>query len=298
MHRLIPLSTLLACGPLAPPADLSSTSDETTTTTTTATTAPLPDPTTTTTTTATTTTGEPTTTASTTNLPGFIIMPDTPTIEECDVWSQNCPPGDKCTAWAEGGGGAWNATKCVKVTGDGAPGEPCTVVDSGVSGIDDCALGAMCWYLDQTNHGTCIALCTGSAATPECPIAHFCYQAADGALNLCFSNCDPILQDCPGDDLCIPVPDGQSFFCVLDASGDLGKQNDPCEYANACDPGLVCAAPALASECDPMAAGCCLPFCDLTNPDCTNQGAMCLPWYEMNMAPPGYENVGVCGLMQ
>ncbi len=296
MRRLIPLSTLLACGPLAPPTNVTSTTDETTTTT--ATTEPLPDPTTTTTTTATTTTGEPTTTASTTNLPGFIIMPDTPTIEECDVWAQNCPPGDKCTAWAEGGGGAWNATKCVKVTGDGAPGEPCTTTGDG-SGSDDCALGAMCWDVDVNHHGTCIALCTGTPDTPQCPPGFHCSISGDDVLNLCFPNCDPLLQDCPGDDLCIPTPDGATFTCVLDASGDLGKTNDPCEFANVCDPGLVCLDPAAASDaCDPAATGCCQPLCKFPGSPCPNPDQQCLQWFDLSgvPTPPGYESVGICAI--
>ncbi len=41
--------------------------------------------------------------------PGFI-----PTHEgwgECSPWAQNCPPGEKCTWWANDGGNAWNATR-------------------------------------------------------------------------------------------------------------------------------------------------------------------------------------------
>ena len=219
---------------------------------------------------------------------------------ECDVWTQDCPDGQKCMPWANDGGSSWNATKCTDVMPNpGAPGDECTVEGNGVSGIDSCQKASMCWNVSQdTGKGTCVAFCTGSQEAPMCGPGTNCVIANDGVLILCLPGCDPLLQDCSGTDVCIPNPNSDGFICVLDASGDLGKQNDPCEYANACDPGLVCAAPALASECDPMAAGCCLPFCDLTNPDCTNQGAMCLPWYEMNMAPPGYENVGVCGLMQ
>ena len=71
------------------------------------------------------TTGNPTTTTDpsatdTGTTAAFIIMPDggnTGTIE-CDVFKQDCDPGEKCTAWAEGGGVAWNASKCVMVTGE------------------------------------------------------------------------------------------------------------------------------------------------------------------------------------
>ena len=89
---------------------------------------------------------------------------------------------------------------------------------------------------------------------------------------------------------------GDGFLCVLDTSGDMGKLNDPCESPSACDPGLACLPPNYATECDPMAAGCCLPFCDLNMPECTNQGSSCIAWYEPGMEPPGLKNVGICDL--
>jgi len=120
-------------------------------------------------------------------------------------------------------------------------------------------------------------------------------------LTLCLPFCDPLLQDCPGDDLCIPNPqDNQAFLCVLDASGAGGQEFDACEYINACDKGHLCANPQLASECDAMAIGCCLPFCDLSEmgASCPGANQTCLAWYDEGVAPPGYENVGVCGIPQ
>ena len=218
---------------------------------------------------------------------------------ECDPWTQDCPEGQKCAPWANDGGNAWNATKCVDVAPNpGKPGDACTAEGSGVSGVDTCEKAALCWEVDKdTLMGHCVGFCTGSPESPMCPAGSHCTIANDGELILCLPDCDPLLQDCPGTDLCIPNPNSDDFVCVLDASGDGGALNDPCEFANACDPGLTCRDPALASECDPMASGCCLPFCDLTMPECTNKGATCLPWYEMGMAPPGYEDVGICGLM-
>lgn len=58
---------------------------------------------------------------------------------ECDVFAQDCPPGEKCVPWANDGGGVWNATRCSPVDDDpAAPGEPCTVEGGPTSGIDDC----------------------------------------------------------------------------------------------------------------------------------------------------------------
>ena len=305
----------LACGPKLPADDTDTGDDETTTAAATGSAASTSgaDPGSTGSTGAPTTGGADATTGTSTGCsflgcdtggdsgPQCLVVDGQVRCSECDPWTQDCPEGQKCMPWANDGGNSWNALKCTEVMPNaGKPGDECTVEGSGVSGVDSCEKGAMCWNVSQeTGKGTCVAFCTGSPEAPMCADPDsFCAIANDGVLTLCFPNCDPLLQDCPGTDVCIPNPNGGNFLCVLDASGDLGKQNDPCEYANACDPGLVCVDPALASECDPMAAGCCLPFCDLMNPDCTNQGAMCLPWYEMNMAPPGYENVGVCGLMQ
>ena len=218
---------------------------------------------------------------------------------ECDVWAQDCPEGQKCMPWANDGSSAWNATKCTDVMENaGMPGDECTVEGNGVSGIDSCQKASMCWNVSaETGTGVCIGFCTGSQEAPQCnePGTN-CVIANDGVLILCLPGCDPLQQDCPNMDLCIPQPMGDGFVCVLDASGEEGQQNDPCEFANACDAGLVCLDPTLASECDPQALGCCLPFCDISAPDCTNAGADCLPWYEMGMEPPGLENVGVCGI--
>ena len=285
------LFALLACGPTNPPGDLSSTTDDTTSSTTSsssspATTTTLPDPTTSTTSiTTTTTTAEPTTTEPT----NFVGRPDLPQSHiQCDVFAQDCDPGQKCVPWANDGGGSWNATRCVDITGDGAPGDPCTAPEGPVAGLDDCALGGLCWDLDENNQGTCVPLCTGSLDAPVCPPQTQCLLTSEGIINICLSVCDPLLQDCPDDQLCLP--DGDSFTCVIDGSGDAGQVNDPCEFADACDKGLVCLDPALASSnCDPKANGCCQPFCEFPGSPCPNPDQQCVQWLES-------ETIGVCAI--
>ena len=217
---------------------------------------------------------------------------------ECDVFKQDCDRGEKCTAFANDGGGSWNASKCVAVTGTKVPGDVCTAEGGGLTGIDDCQKGAMCWDVDQdTNLGICVALCTGTPDAPVCDPGFACAVVNDGVLNLCLPTCDPLLQDCPGDDLCIANNDG--FLCVLDASGDLGKTNDPCEFANACDKGLVCLNTASASSaCMQDAQGCCQPFCDFSMMEpCPNPDQKCVQWFDPMMPiPPGLEDVGVCAI--
>ena len=217
---------------------------------------------------------------------------------ECDLWEQNCPEGQKCMPWANDGSSAWNATKCTDIMPNaGKPGDLCSAEGGGVSGVDSCEKAAMCWNISQqTGKGTCIAFCMGSPEAPICPGGTHCVIGGNGELILCFPECDPLEQDCPNMDLCIADPMGDGFMCVHDDSGDMGQQNDPCGFPNACDPGLSCLPPSFAAECDPMAPGCCLPFCDLMDPTCTNQGATCIGWYEPDMAPPFLENVGICRL--
>jgi hypothetical protein len=222
--------------------------------------------------------------------------------KSCDQWIQDCPDGFKCMPYSDDGDNAWESQKCTPVVPNAAwPGEPCTVLGSGVSGYDSCAEGSMCWNVDpDTCTGKCVEQCKGSPADPICtqPSTQ-CYMSADALLVLCLTSCDPLEPMCPDGEVCLPNPmDPSSFTCVIDASGEEGQVFDVCEYLNACDPGLLCANPALAEECDQMAAGCCLPFCRLSEPDCPGAGQECLAWYEEGMAPPMYENVGVCGVPQ
>ncbi|WP_434420398.1 hypothetical protein [Nannocystis pusilla] len=231
---------------------------------------------------------------------GFITPSDAgPTGKDCDQWTQDCPEGQKCNAYSGDGDSAWESLKCVDVVRepDGLY-EPCEVFGSAVSGEDSCDVGLMCWDVVD-GKGTCIAYCTGSPDQPGCadPDAS-CILTSEGVLTLCLPKCDPLQQDCPGDDVCIPNPvDPAGFLCVLDGSGEEGQVFDPCEYANACDPGLYCFPPALASECDPQQSGCCLPFCDTSLPNtCPGQGQECLSWWDGRPPGPGLENLGICGL--
>jgi hypothetical protein len=296
----LPLSTLLACGPLAPPLDATTAASSDTSDTT----DPGPSPTTatpepiTTTTLDPTTTIDPTTTSSTTGENPFLIKPDSGPSRplECDVFQQDCPPGQKCAPWADDGGNAWNATKCVDVTGDGAPGDPCIAPEGPLEGSDDCALGVFCWEVDDNNHGTCTALCSGTPSTPTCAPESFCAITSESVINLCLTECDPLLQDCSGDKLCIPTND--HFICVLDGSGEMGAVNDPCEFANACDQGLICLNTASASAaCQQGSLGCCQPFCKFPNSPCPNPDQQCLQWFDPMMEiPDGFEDVGVCAI--
>lgn len=220
---------------------------------------------------------------------------------ECDLWHQDCPDGTKCMPWANDGGNSWNATTCSPITPKpGRPGEACTVEGSRVSGVDDCALGSMCWFVNADGVGTCVAFCHGSPDTPGCadPEARCSIDGA-GVLALCLPTCDPIAPVCPADYLCAPSSGAGTFLCTLDGSGDSGMYGDPCEFVSACTPGLFCAARTHVPGC--TSGGCCSEFCDINLGDaqCTGaaEGQRCLPWWaDPTHAPLGLEHVGLCGV--
>ncbi len=255
-----------------------------------------------------TTVGPMTTTTTTTGMPNgssgssgpddpttsFIVPPDGgPGGAECDLWQQDCPRGTKCMPWANDGGNSWNATKCTPIVPDpDGPGEPCTVERSGVSGIDSCELAAMCWNVDAEGQGECVPMCEGSPSNPECSDPNrYCAISGDAVLILCLNRCDLLLQNCPRGSGCYLTADEPT--CAPDASGELGMNGDPCEYINACDPGLVCALPEATPGC--TSSGCCTPFCDLNLAnDCPGSGQLCIPLFAPDEAPPGNEDVGFC----
>jgi hypothetical protein len=223
-----------------------------------------------------------------------------PHTNECDVWAQDCPDGEKCVPWADDGGNAWNALRCAPVNGNGQPGDACTLMgDSELTGLDDCALGSICMRLDDgTDNGICVPQCEGSAESPTCADSgRTCILSNDGVLSLCMDNCDPIIQDCPGGMGCYPF---DPYICWPDFSGSVGAYGDACMWGNACDPGLICNPAETVPDCS--ASACCTEYCNLDAPDpdaeCSGQaGGQICQQFEFTGGPlPGYEHVGVCAI--
>jgi hypothetical protein len=229
---------------------------------------------------------------------GFINDPDEGGAAfQCDVWTQNCPAGEKCTFWANDGGGSWNATRCVEIDPEADEiGEPCTVEDSGTSGIDTCVFAAMCWNVDpETFEGTCVGLCGGDESDPFCEDPSMICVGRGPFL--CLPTCCPLEQDCPQGQACYPFDN--DFECAPDASGDMGGFGDPCEFINVCNPGLLCMGASAIPDCT-GAFGCCTPFCEVGSTSCSllHPELECVPWYEEGSASPGAEHVGACTVMQ
>ena len=212
-----------------------------------------------------------------------------PPLEECDAWLQDCPEGEKCSAYADNGESAWNALRCVPVDGDAKPGEPCLAYESPLSGLDTCELGAMCWSVDEeTLEGVCVGLCDGSPDEPTCAEpGTSCKVSNDGVLNLCLDDCYPLAKECDEGDACVFL--GDSFSC---APGGVGGVGEPCVGAT-CTDGQSCFPAAYLPEC--QSGSCCTPYCDITAEDpCPElEGSTCVSFF-MGEPPEGLENVGSC----
>lgn len=219
--------------------------------------------------------------------------------DDCDPFAQECAAGHKCTWWSPDGSGALNGTRCVPMVDDPVePGAPCTAELPLGSGLDDCALAALCWDVDsRTGQGTCVPLCTGDWSNPYCEDPETACEIAGDGLSICLPSCDPLLQDeCPEGQACYHA--GQHFRCGFDASGKNGAYGDPCDFHGQCDPGLTCDWRPSVPACDPgSGTGCCTELCDLEDPQCSDAelGVTCVPWFEAPV-PLGYENLGVCVL--
>ena len=298
-HTRLPLVlALVACGPAtggSPESETSTTDAPTSSTgdpgTSSPSTSGMTAPgTTTASTTAMETTGEPSTgTTGDTDTTGFI--------ENCSLFEQNCPDGQKCMPYANDGGNNWNATRCVPIDPDpDAVGEPCTVEEDGVSGIDSCDGTSMCFDVDQdTLEGTCFAFCGGDESDPTCPNAcDFCTISGDGVLTICLPTCEPLAQECPPGDGCYFVESSQTaFICTPDVSEENGAPGDACEFLNQCDPGSMCLGADFLASCE--STGCCSPFCTVGDPTACEAlpGTECLPLFEETPACTP-QDIGVC----
>ncbi len=222
----------------------------------------------------------------------FVPTDDFATVSECDPFMQDCPDGEKCVPYASDGGNVWNANKCVPVTGDGAVGDPC-IWGGIVEATDDCGPESICWDVmdvEGQQIGVCTEYCGGTADAPTCPAETSCIIINEGSINICITNCDPLLQDCGMGLGCFWA--NTAFSCIFTA-GEI-PTGEPCGYINDCAPGNLCADATTLPAC--AGSACCTPYCDLVSPTCTVMGTECASFFEEGMAPPGYEDVGVCVL--
>ncbi|MCA9684677.1 MAG: hypothetical protein KC457_21000, partial [Myxococcales bacterium] len=174
---------------------------------------------------------------------GFVPMTDAIGANTCDPAEQDCPDGEKCTAYVTMPGDCCvDANKCVDIIGDHQLGDPCMRMDDN----DDCAEGLFCMTVTSGSEGegVCLAFC--NVAEQDCaedglPDAQ-CIAFNDGTLPMCQDRCDPITQDCDGQLGCYGVGN-QGFVCAIPGYEDgLGNDGDECYTIQSCRPGLGCTA--------------------------------------------------------
>lgn len=223
----------------------------------------------------------------------FVFPSDAGPDFECDLFDQDCRPGFKCAPYNNQGEASWNATTCVPLVEEPvALGEPCSVEEHPWSGLDDCGVSALCFWVDEsTLEGTCIGLCIGedeSNAWCELP-DHVCTQPSDG-VGLCPPSCNPLTPDCGPGQACYPWSD--AFICAT--AGTLSAGEDCGFTINECAADLTCVAGEDVPGC-PGGSTCCTAYCTVGDPvpSCL-PGQVCEPWYDT--PPPGYEQVGSCRL--
>ena len=289
-HRLWGLSCLVAvvcgCGPGAfGDGSQDSGSDDPTTATT-------PDPTVEPSDTSDTSDTDTSTSSSSTD-DGF-VPPDQDILssDPCDPFMQDCADGEKCVPYASTGG-SWDTNRCVPVLGDQAVDEAC-VFHGFDEGTDNCDADGYCWDtidMDGELVGRCHAFCRGAADDPMCPPGSQCLISSEGSISICLKTCDPLLQDCDEGLACYWANNG--FNCIFTTENT--QAGLPCAFINDCDAGLGCLPAEVMPNCEGSA--CCSPFCDITDGSETCaviEGTECAAFFEVGMAPPGYEHVGVC----
>jgi hypothetical protein len=249
-----------ATGGSTSPGPMTSPTTSSTTSTTTGTTVP-PDPSTTT---------DPSTGSASDDGATFISWPETESDTvclqacECDVIDQDCADGEKCVPWANDGGDLWNANRCVAIEPEGSvPGEPCTVVNSPVSGVDSCDASSLCVNVDpKTLQGVCAPFCELGDDGPWCSDGAECMQSNDGTVAICLPTCDPLAFACADGEGCYLV--GEAWYCL--------RVGAPVQYVDMlpahCEPGSTAIPLDSQSFCDPESDVCCAQVCDIDQPAC------------------------------
>jgi len=218
---------------------------------------------------------------------GFLEQPDGGVVNTCDPGAQDCPKGEKCTAYVSTPGGRTvDANKCVPDIGDKVFGESCERMEDN----DDCEVGFFC-MTDVSGHigeGFCLEFCIENQ---PCEFGGTCIGFNDGALPVCQNECDPLLQDCPIGQGCYRAL--ELFVCAMPGPPEgLGNDGDPCATIQGCNPGLICAN---GTEGCGAESGCCTPICDLSEPDtCTSPSEDCLQ--VLADPPPEWQDVGACAI--
>ena len=212
----------------------------------------------------------------------------------CDPAEQDCPEGEKCTAYREAAVGCCtDANKCVPAMGNFQAGDGCWREDDN----DDCDVGLFCWTtpITGTGSGVCHSFCDVDAAE-ACDPGFNCRSFNEGTLPLCVKECDPLAPSCPPSQGCYLIFENEFACANTVAVEGGGADGDSCVAVNSCNPGNACVFAEAKPGCD--TPRCCTAFCDVDDANPCADSEMCISLFAEGDAPPGLEHVGVCGVVQ
>lgn len=210
----------------------------------------------------------------------------------CEPSAQDCPEEEKCLPWSADGDDEWDRTRCSPLDPEPAAiGEPCTVEDSAVSGLDNCERHAMCWGVDpDTLMGTCRSFCEGHEK--GCPGDQQCAVFNGWVLPICVVPCDPLAESPCDDpsDICRLTPEGS--YC-LPAQGGIIQDSGMVCGDTSCEAGSACMGDSFVPVCE---GECCAEFCDLADPSANEQCAEVDPAMQCVAATDPPTDLGVCAI--
>lgn len=221
----------------------------------------------------------------------------------CEPAMQDCPEGEKCVWHAPYPDGLRrDAARCIPVTGDLAPFEPCTLPTGiGPEVTDDCGPESFCLEVYGTaDHGFCAPF-AASDQPNYCdlwPGTNYATENGSTFPDACLHyECNPLdPTTCPADMRCDYYPAflyGTNMCWKIPAEFDL-PLGAACDFGD-CGPDELCAE----AEWLPACAGdrCCTRWCDLANPSCPNDGSQCTAFPVWGaFEDPDYANLGACVL--
>ena len=225
---------------------------------------------------------------------GFVMMPDGGPGNECDPKEQDCPDGQKCTAWANDGGTFWNANRCVDETGEGVSGDVCMVEGGGVSG-DRQLLGRAHLHEHRRGGPRVVHLVSARATTRAARPGTSARSTTTVCSPSAWSRAIRCCPTCPEGQSCIDTPN-QRFHLLQRRLGHRGgptaiRARPPTARTPATrDTGADPAPPTAPTS------NCCTPYCDVTEASPCQQPDQCISFFGEGDAPPEYTNVGVCVL--
>ncbi len=169
----------------------------------------------------------------------------------CDVVSQNCPNGQRCTYVLANG---TRGRMCV-ADGTANEGDPCSLASgSGAQTFDTCKKGLYCTDTVEGDGGTtfrCQRFCHGNA---QCGASLECNEvlrlSGTGELPLACGapspKCDVLAQDCAAPLGCYPSETPGAAVCT-----GIGPRAEgaACDFSNQCAKGSACVGPASARVC-------------------------------------------------